>query len=64
MKGKGSDVHSGRRGSAVIPCACALGRAQTEREEGEVQNKQKRRYLSVTLKQELLYSLEVCREIP
>lgn len=65
MKGKGSGVHSGRHGAAVIPCVRAHWAVHglSERK-GRYRTSKKRRYLSVTLKQELLYSLEVCREIP
>lgn len=51
-----------RRRGAPIPCACTWVRAQAEREEGRVKNKQKRRYLSLTLKRELIYSSEECRD--
>lgn len=57
VRGKGSDVQSGRHGTAVIPCACALVRAQTEREEGEVQNKQKKEILITDLEAGVIIQL-------
>lgn len=61
---KCSDVHSGRHGTAVIPCACALVRAQTEREEGEVQNKQKKEILITDLEAGVIIQLGRFHRIP